>query len=134
MENGLKLGINLNMDTQVTEVVHYNYLESGAVIGINYSPYGTTINEPIGIKPNSFTWISMKSRKRMVKEPMLKIFPKDCHDGLHLDILKGMQSDVMVRIELAAENYLFRRLQEGILLARLPAEVFEGSVRLYSPG
>ncbi len=93
MENGLAFTINLLADTQVTEVVHYNYVESGAVIGINYSPYGTTINEPIGIKPNSLNWIPMKSRKHMVKEPMLKIFPKDCHDGLHLDILKGMQSD-----------------------------------------
>ncbi len=87
--------INLHTDTQVTEVVRYNYLESGAVIGINYSPYETTINEPIGIKPNSVTWVSMKSRKRKVKEPILKIFPTDCHDGLHLDILKGMCTPVL---------------------------------------
>ncbi len=91
LENGLTMNINLKTDTQVTEVVHYNYIESGAVIGINYNPYGTTIDEPIGIKPNSLNWVSMKSRKRMVKEPILKIFPKDCHDGLHLDILKGVQ-------------------------------------------
>ncbi len=80
-------------DTEVTEVVQYNYIESGAVIGVNYNPYEKTINEPIGIKPNSMAWISMKSRKRKFKEPMLKIFPKDCHDGLHLEILKGRDGD-----------------------------------------
>ncbi len=87
---GLSLNFAVNQETYTHEVVQYNNIEAGAIISIGYGSSSISIPNPIGVKPNSKVWISLKSSQNHFVEPKIfKLFEPVCRSGLKLDILKG---------------------------------------------
>ena len=95
---GMKLLLNLHPDEYTPEVVTNNYLEAGAILLIDYDPYGFFPTNPIGIKPASRAWISLKGKRKVTTPPTYQVFERECENNLTLEIMKGKCFEVSTAI------------------------------------
>ena len=89
VQSGLQISIEQKSDTFTPEVVQYNFIGSGALLGISYDKHPARISNPIGVKPNTIVWVALRESRKINRNPLLKVFSQDCYHNLQLDLLEG---------------------------------------------